>query len=130
MMVGGVLTIIGTLLPWLGTGEGSINGFDPWLALDADDPFEFQEDPGAAFVLFAVVLIGFGITTLAARRLLPIMILGIIVGAFALLFGVAELAHYEDTRGGLGLGVGLPAVVLGSAVGLAGAIVGCVRRRR
>jgi hypothetical protein len=129
MIGGAVLIVIGCILPWLSARGSSLNGFDEFIAL-SDNPFESQT-PGPMFVFFAAVMAGFGITTLAAKRLLAIMIIGIVVGAFTVLAGAAELAHYSDyAEGGRSLGAGLPVVLAGSLATLAGAIAGCARRRR
>lgn len=129
MLAGGAVTVIGCIVPWLTFSGGSLNGFDEFLGLD-DNPFETQT-PGPMFVLIAVTMAAFGVTTLAAKRLLPIMIVGIVIGAFSLLAALVELDHYGDyATGGTSLGAGLPIVAVGSAAALAGAITGCSKRRR
>lgn len=123
MIVGAVVAVIGCFLPWLDSGFDSINGFD-----------EGPDDAalGGGIVFFALVLVGMGITTVAAKRILPIAIIGIVAAALCLLVGAAQLADYSDYAdfAGIDLGAGLPVVVLGSLVGLAGAIVTCAKRRR
>jgi len=83
------------------------------------------------FIFLAVVMLGFGITTLAAKRLLPIMIIGIIIAAFSALGALGVYADYDDKYGTVAdMGAGLPVVAIGSLVALAGGIVGCAKRRR
>jgi hypothetical protein len=124
MIGGGVAGAIGCFLPWLTFRGLSVNGFD-----DLTGPLDDEPATGGLFIVLAVVMFGFGITTLAARRLLPIMIIGIVVAAFGTLGAIAEYSDYDDSFIG-DMGPGLPVVVLGSAVALAGAIVGCAKRKR
>jgi hypothetical protein len=132
LLAGGVLMIVGTIVPWLTRGDASINGFDEYLSINYENNFDLQA-PGAMFVFFAVVMIAFAIASFAARKVLALMIIGIVVGAFSILAAAAELAHYNDTRDwfvAADLGVGLPLVLLGGVTGTAGAIAGCAKRRR
>lgn len=132
LMLGGALVIaIGCFLPWLSVvGDESFNGFDNVF----DDLFlgSDQEPSGYVFMFLAAVMLGFGITTLAAKRLLPIMIIGIVVASISLLGSLAEYSDYRDVAGGgrFDTGAGLPVVILGSAIALGGAIAGCSKRRR
>jgi hypothetical protein len=126
MIAGTVIAAIGCFLPWLSDSIlGEINGFE-------EGPDEAAL--GGAVIFFALVLLGMGITTLAAKRILPIAIIGIVAAALCLLVGAAQLADYSDWvdfRGDQAeLKVGLPVVVLGSLVALAGAIITCAKRRR
>jgi hypothetical protein len=126
MIVGALVAGLGAFLPWLtDTIFGDINGFD-----------EGPDDAalGGGVIFFGLVLLGMGITTLAAKRILPIAIIGIVSAALLLLVGAAQLADYSDWTDFPGndaeIGPGLPVVVLGSLVALAGAIVTCARRRK
>jgi hypothetical protein len=127
MIAGAVIAAIGCFLPWLSDPllGGEINGFD-----------EGPDDAalGGGVIFFALVLLGMGITTLAAKRILPIAIIGIVAAALCLLVGAAQLADYSDwvdfRDDGAELEVGLPVVVLGSLVALAGAIITCAKRRK
>lgn len=126
MIAGAVIAGIGCFLPWLtNTIFGDINGFD-------EGPDEAALGGGVMF--FALVLVGMGITTLAAKRILPIAIIGIVAAAFCLLVGAAQLADYSDWAdvqdNPAEIGPGLVVVVLGSLVALAGAIIACAKRRK
>ena len=94
--------------------------------------FQRGRPPGGFFVLLGVVLIGFGIATLAAGRVLPIMIIGIVFAAFAVLVTITHLADYVDVTDttSASLGPGIIVTMLGSAAALAGAIAGCATRRK
>lgn len=124
MIVGSVLMAVGCFVPWLSVGDMSWNGFD-------DSPLGFDDDPaiGAAFIFFALVLVGFGIATLVAGRILAIMIIGIVVAALSLLGSLGEFSDYSDLARA-DVGAGLPLIILGSGVALGGAIAGCAKRRR
>ena len=74
------------------------------------------------------------ITTLAAKRILAIAVIGIVAASFCLLISAAQLADYSDFADSelfdADVGAGLVVTVLGSLVALAGAIITCARRRR
>jgi hypothetical protein len=128
MLIGGIVMIVGAALPWISDSGDDYNAFEEWII------GFFAEDtpPGPMFVLLGVVLIGFGITTLAAGRLLPIMIIGIVFAAFAVLGTITHLADYVDVTDATSasLGPGIIVTMIGSAAALAGAIAGCATRRR
>lgn len=126
MLVGAVVVGVGCFIPWM-TSEGErVNGFDNIGGRLDDDAAT-----GPVFIFFAVLMLGFGIATLAAKRLLPIMIIGIVVAAFSALGALGVYSDYDDKYGAIAdMGPGLPVVAIGSLVALAGAIVGCAKRRR
>ena len=78
---------IGCFLPWLTIADATINGFDEGPGEDAGS---------SAVVFFAVVLVAMGITTLAAKRILAIAVIGIVAASFSLLISAAQLADYSD----------------------------------
>lgn len=126
MIAGAVIATVGCFLPWLtNTIFGDINGFD-----EGPDDVAL----GGGVIFFAVVLLGMGITTLAAKRILPIAIIGIVASTLCLLVGVAQLADYSEwadlSDNPSEIGPGLVVVVLGSLVALAGGIVACAKRRK
>ena len=126
MIAGAVIAIIGCFLPWLTILDVTNNGFDEAPGEDAA--------LGPAVIFFCVVVMGMGITTLAAKRILAIAVIGIVAASFSLLISAAQLADYSDFADtpflDAELGAGLPIVVLGSLAALAGAIVTCARRRK
>jgi hypothetical protein len=125
MFGGAVLMVIGSLLTWFTLEGVDVTGF---TELSGD------ERDGPAFVGFAVILAAFGITTLAARRLLPIAILAVVFAGFALIFALADygdVAELEDNPlFDVEAGPGLPVVIVGSLIALAGGIVALAKRRR
>jgi hypothetical protein len=128
MLAGAVVMAVGSALPWISFDGTDYNSYDEWSI-----GFYFRENPaGPMFALLAAVLFGFGIATLAAGRVLPIMIIGIVLAAFALLGALVQVADYsdvtDDTTATLGIGGFVTAV--GAATSLAGAIAGCAKRRR
>lgn len=129
MLAGAVVITIGCFVPWLSGRGSSVNGFD-----DLTGSFDDEAASGYVFVFFAVILLAFGITTLAAKRLLPIMIIGIVVAALSVVGSLAEYSDYRDLADSelieADTGPGLPIVILGSAIALGGAIAGCAQRRR
>ena len=79
-----------------------------------------------------MILAGFGITTLAARRLLPIAILAVVFASFALIFALVDYGDISDLEevGLVEAGPGVPIVILGALIALAGGIVALAKRRR
>lgn len=125
MLAGAVVIGIGCFIPWMSAGDFTVNGFDDVSASLDDDAVA----TGPVFIFFALVLVGFGIATLAAKRILPIMIIGIVIGAFSALGALGVHSDYDD-KYALDMEAGLPVIAIGSAIGLVGAIVGCAKRRR
>ena len=126
MIAGAIVAIIGCFPPWLTIADASINGFDEAPGEDAA--------LGPAVIFFALVLVAMGVTTLAAKRILAIAVIGIVAASFSLLISAAQLADYSDFADSelfdADVGAGLVVTVLGSLVALAGAIITCARRRR
>jgi hypothetical protein len=124
MIAGAVVMIVGSFLTWFTIGGLDVNGFTDFGGEDRDGP---------AFFGFAVILAAFGITTLAARRLLPIAILAVVLASFAAIFAFADYGDVSDLED-LGFvekaGPGLPVVIVGSLIALAGGIVALAKRRR
>jgi len=131
LIAGAAAVVVGTLLPWLRLpGGGSINAFDDYRFLADLDAYTIR--PGPIFVGLAVVMAAFGIATLAARRMLAVMILGIVCTGIGALFALGCVGLYGSDEYRLvpgDLGAGVPVVAFGAVVGLAGSIVGCATRR-
>ena len=123
MLVGAVVIVVGAVLPWFSIDGEGYNGFRELGGESRDGP---------AFLTFAIVLAGFGITTFVARRLLPIAILAVVVAFFSALAALVDWADVRDRVDftGASTGPGLPVALVGSLVGLAGGIVALVTRRR
>jgi hypothetical protein len=128
MLVGAIVMMGGTGLPWISHEGADYNAYDEWAI------FPYIEDTpvGPALGFFGVVLLGFGIATLAAGRLLPIMIIGIVVAALALSSTVVQLADFADIIDvtSASIGAGIVVSIVGAGAALAGAIAGCATRRR
>jgi hypothetical protein len=125
MIAGAVIICVGCALPWLEIAGQSLNGFD-------EGPDDVALGPGLVFL--AIVVFAMGITTLAAKRILAIAIIGIVAAAFCAAAGAAQWADYSDFADvplfDADLGPGLPVTVVGSLLALAGAIVTTAKRRR
>lgn len=119
MIAGGVAIAIGCFLPWASFLGESINGF-----ADAGD----DTSDGYVFIVLGLAVLGFGIATLFAGRLLPIAILATIFASFVVIGALADMGEISDF--GVDLGVGLPIVLIGALAGLAGGIVALATRRR
>jgi hypothetical protein len=123
MLLGAAATLIGCFLPWWEIFGVSINGFDA-----AED----ETGDGAFFATIAVILAGFGITLLAAGRVLAIAIIAVVVGAISVLAAISDLSDVVDVTDALGgsVGIGLPVILAGSAASTVGGIVALAKRRR
>ena len=123
LLAGAAVITIGALLPWFEVAGESFNGF-------SDIGGEVKDGP--AFALFAIILAGFGVATLAAGRLLPIAILAVVIASFSTLAAIVDLADVMDAVDfvGASTGPGLPIALVGSLLALAGGILALVTRRR
>ncbi|MGI9030772.1 MAG: hypothetical protein ACR2HP_12425 [Ilumatobacteraceae bacterium] len=129
MIGGGVAVIIGCFLPWFSIGGETVNGFTD---LDGGSGEDNASD-GYVFAVLGLAVLAFGITTLFARRLLPIAILAVVLASFCVLGSIADLndvSELSDIFSGVDVGVGLPIVLIGALAGLAGGIVALATRRR
>jgi hypothetical protein len=129
LLAGSALMVVGSLLPWLeGFGE-TINGFDE----DSDG----DSNSGPAYAFLAVVFTGFAITFLAAKRVLAVAIISVVLAAFAVLASFGDLSDaidakefLDDLGGDATLGIGIPVVILGALITLGGSIAALAKRRR
>lgn len=132
LIVSGVGLVIGSLLNWVTIEGQSINGFsEESLSMEENSP------SGGAFVFFAVLLVGFGIAQLAARKVLAVAILAVVFASFAVLIALAQMSDVSDaiTLSDLfgfqsSWGPGVPVLVISSVVGLGGGIATLAKRRR
>ena len=109
LLIGGaVVMVLGSFLTWFTIGGEDITGFSELGGEDRDGP---------AFVVFAVILAGFGITTLLARRLLPIAILAVVFAGFSSIFALVDYGDISDLEdvGLVEAGPGVPIVIVGDA---------------
>ncbi len=130
LLVGGALVILGCLLNWFSVLGTDFNGFSS----DGDGNVK----DGPFFTFLAAVLIGFAITFFAARRVFVIAILAVIFASVVVIAGLGDFGDVttsvDDVRDvfddAASVGPGLPVVVLGGLVCLAGGIVALAKRRR
>lgn len=133
LLVGAALAALGSLLTWATFPDAiasqgvprTLNGFTELAGESKDGPF---------LVAFAALLAAFGLTLLLARRIAALLILGAILAAFGAAAAAIDLLDVADPDGvpaalQPSVGVGLPVVVGGFVVALAGAIVGLVAGR-
>lgn len=124
LMVGGaIVAIVGCALNWFSVGDYDVNGFTKTLG---------ENNDGAAFTFFAVVIIGLGIAIVAAGRVLACAIIGIVVSAFLCLGATSDISDVNDLKTFelVSVGPGLYVVLLGGLVSLAGSIwITSIRRR-
>lgn len=133
-IAGALFVAVGSFLPW-----GSFPQAVETLGL----PREFSgftkiggsEKDGPFFVGMAVIIAAFGITTLLAKRRLPILIIGLGVAAFGAIAAVIDFTDVANVGGDIpsafepSPGPGLPIVIAGFALTLAGFVIGLAKRR-
>lgn len=131
MIAGAVIAILATLLPWASFDNESLNGYDDFV-LFSDDGLQRLSNPAVFNVIGAVIMLGLGIATLAAGRVLAVTIIGIVSGVLGILGGLIVLvliADFTDSFG-LSLGIGVILQPIAPIVSLAGAIIATAKRRK
>ena len=131
MVAGAALALIGVFLPWATESGRSRNGLDDYVWLDGLTLYSI-DSPGVAVLVGAAIMLGIGITTVAAGRVLAVAIIGIISGALGVLGGFIELglvASFVDFEGG-SLSIGVILQPIAPLISLAGAIVVTATRRK
>ena len=131
LIVGAAGLVLGCLLSWVSIEGQSFNGFSSEsISIDGG------ENGGPALSFFAVVIGGFGIAQLAARRVLAVAILAVVFASFALFGVLAEMGNVSDAieltelfGAEASWGPGVPVMGLSALVGLAGAIATLAKRR-
>lgn len=131
VIIGALVAILGTFLPWANLGDETGTGFDFYRFRDNSNLVEF-DTPGAVVLFFAGGLVGLGIALFFAGRVLAVAIIAIIASAIGALVGLVMIglmgAVTNDVGGSIGYGVVL--TILGPLVALAGAITATAKRRR
>lgn len=128
LLAGGALTILGCALTWFEANGVTVTGFTTFGEEDVND--------GPFFTFMAVLLIAFGITFLAARRVFVLAIIGVIAAGIVILAGIGDYSDVRDFKevfgefGDISIGPGLPIVILGGLVSLAGSILALTKRRK
>lgn len=131
MIVGAVLALIGTVLPWASEGSVSLNGFDEFFWIRDFSLFELNS-PAIVAVIGAVIMLGLGIATAAAGRVLAVTIIGIISAVLGVLGGLvlfALMADFTDSAGG-SIGIGVILQPIAPIISGVGAIWATAKRRR
>lgn len=129
LLFGGAMVALGSALNWFSIAGESFTGFTRGAGDDVKD--------GPFFLTFGLVLLGFGIALLSARKILAVTILAIVVAAMTVLFAFADLGSLSDSKKAadafgidFSTGPGLYLCVFGGLVALAGAIAATAKRRR
>jgi hypothetical protein len=126
-IAGAILLIVGSFLTWFSVGDMDVTGFT--------DDFGDTKD-GPVFVTFGVLFLAFGITTLLAKRVLAVAIIGVVLAVLAIMAGLADYGDVTDAEDLFGdsatfsAGPGLPVIIVGGLLALAGSIVVLAKRRR
>lgn len=129
LVLGGVLLIAGSFLTWFTILGESYTGF----STGADDG---STKDGPVFVFLGVVILAFGIVQLAARKVLAVGIIAIVVSALAILAALADIGDVSDAMDlaesldiDASSGPGLWIILVGALIGMAGAIATVAKRR-
>ena len=128
LVAGGALAILGSFLSWFTILGTTYTGFS------TDDSGGSKDGP--VFLVLGLILLAFGIAQLAARKVLAVGILAIVVAALAVLAALADIGDVSDAMklaDGLGVdastGPGLWIILVGAVVAMAGAIATVAKRR-
>jgi hypothetical protein len=129
-MVGGLLLIVGALVPWLTANGESVNGLDTYF-YEKNGDLNSADSPGSTWIFCGIVLLGLGLTLVLAKRVLPVAIVAIVFGGLSLLFVFGSWAIASDSKtGDIKYGAGLIVGTLGAAAAIAGSIMATAKRRR
>jgi hypothetical protein len=133
MLIGAVVVVIGCALTWLSWPQEMPLGIPrEWNGYtEVGD----ESNDGIPFTAMAVIIAGFGVASLAAKRVLPVVIIGLVVAAFGVIAAIVDLADVADAEEfpsalDPDVGPGLPVVIAGFAIAVAGFVVGIAKRRR
>lgn len=124
---GGALMVLGSFLNWFTIEGQSFTGFSS----EGDN----MKD-GPVFVFLGVLALAFGITLLAARKVLAVAILAVAFGAFAVLAALADITDVSDAKDlatalgvDMSFGPGLWIIIIGALMALGGGIASLAKRR-
>ena len=133
LLAGAGLAALGSVMTWATFPDAVVvpgvprtfNGFTELVGESKDGPF---------FAGFAAILAAFGVTLLLARRVTALLLLGAILAGFGAVAAVIDLLDVADPDGvpaalQPSVGVGLPVVVGGFVLALAGSLFGLVSGR-
>lgn len=129
MIAGAMLAALGVFLPWARVGGATADGLDDYVWLDGFTLYEISS-PGVLVLVGAAIMVGLGVTTLIAGRLLAVAILGIIGGALGVIGGLIEIgivAVFLDSADG-SFGVGVLMQPVAPIISLVGAVIVTARR--
>ena len=126
---GGALTALGSFLTWFSVSGQDFTGFTK------DDSGSVRDGP--FFLIIGLVLLCLGLTLVAARRVLAIAIIAIVVGVIATWGALADIGSVNDIKTfgevfdqKVDFGPGLYLCLVGGAIGLAGSVIAVAKRRR
>ncbi len=130
MIVGALLAMLGTFLPWItfdGDFSDSVNGYETYFIGDDFDAVEWT-DPGAYVLGTMVIVVIMAVVILAAGRSTATWILGIIAASVAGLMTLGALSAVgsvlnQDLFGRLDIGVGIALCLIGAIIAGVGAIL-------
>ena len=89
LVLGGVLMIVGSFLNWFDFDGATFNGFTSGLE-------DFTNVKGGIFDVLGALAVGFGVTQLAAKKILALGIIGAVTSAIGLIIGLKALSDVND----------------------------------
>lgn len=121
--------IAGSVLNWFDLDGATFNGFTSGLE-------EFTNVKGGIFDVLGALAVGFGVTQLAAKKILAVGIIGAVTSAVGLIVGLKALSDVSDLVDFgqlLGLdvstGPGLYVATLGAVVAMVGSLATVAKQR-
>lgn len=133
MIVGALVAMVGTLLPWVTFGNESVNGYEAYIIGDDFDGFEWT-NPGAFVVGAMILVIISAVIVLTAGRRVATWIIALLAAGFGGLMAlgaigaVGSILDNAFARDAFGIGVGVVLCLLGAIVSGVGAIIVAAKR--
>jgi len=132
-IAGAALVIVGCVLNWA-TFPSEVEAFGIPRSFNGFTKLAGESKDGPFFAVFAAILAAVGITTLLAKRVVPLLIIGTVIAAFGAAAAVIDLLDVIDPDGNIpaeldpSVGPGLPITVAGFAVVVGGLAAGLIKR--
>jgi len=131
MLVGAVMSVVGSLLPWW-DGSGYTRSGLRILFARTGDGYRTIHGPGYVVIALAGICAVLAVVMFAIGRSITLGIISIVSAGVGFLYSLACLGIVQDTRdvvGGGTISVGVPVAIVGAAATLVGSVMVMVRRR-
>ncbi len=133
MIVGALLAILGTFLPWVTFFGDSVNGYETYFIGEGPDRIDWT-NPGAFVAVTMVLVIVAAIVVMAAGRSIATWLISLLMAGVAGLTTLAALGavgsvlddSFSASQFGIGVGIGL--CLVGAVTAGVGSIIVAAKR--